>query len=1107
MTKIIFTYSAGSMKHRQLLFSIFFLFLYHCAAAQVQSRLVNNGQLMEITNGLLGIGIPTADSYTGNQAATLAPIQYFLYADGTKSDDTPNFLALVYTRGGGSGPLSLKVTWLKKTAEEHTVRIEYTFNKYDFNFYDKHYPQGEAGPGYYRSTISVKKGEKSILVLEEYDYELTYTVQVSKGLDPTHARYRGWNASALDKGYEKPGVLYRPEVTRGYPMDATVDLPRDKPYKLPYLSYWNPLGGEQNTGRYWILFNQQAAERSNLFGIFSGRPSQLIGGRSWGIFFSSPETPPGAQKKVNLNVLIDRRGPDNSWYPKKRFEWGVFISTKKDLYAAEKTQPIFLEMNKKGGLAQKIDQYADNKAELNRNFFQAAIFSDAATIQNLIKKVKTDEAFYNNLVRSEGFYKPVLDIWRGKDSATSTINSLIRFKRELRENYKTGEGIFREEYRYWKGANVFKLKAIIIACLFADKDIVMTPDQKSELISLVTMMARIVWDNDNVPFFDEAGVNFGTANMPSMYLNTRYFFAMLFAGDKEFAARAKKVSADVQVLIEEYIRTNGSASGTPHYIQPSIDPLLFTILQLKNSGVEDYFKKSPLILKFADFYSSLLTPPSVRFLLNRKLVSLGDGSEESAVTFALLASGFADINPKLSRQLYDIYAHGPQRMSPFGPTFLAADLSNPTAAPYPFGSSNYTGYMSHFRTGANTEKETAVWFLQGESYRDHRTDDAGEVSIYALKAPLSLSRSSFYNPHATDARIRSMVIPNVLFPEWDQKNQPIGERSLQNRTWPMSAHVEFAKLGYMQSAEGIFTRGDTAWKRKIILSAKRPEKPVIILIDSLRNSGQNIWSMNFMSEGPVQTPAGAVTPLTRIHNDRDKKELPAATTVMPMPAGLAKFTFTGQLWNPLYHPSSGIDWDVYSISANPAQFTLSQWTTTWQNSVEAFEFSKANGRTYSEGQQILRIKGGSEFFMVILPYNKGEKYQNPLARIAEGVYLLQDGNDSVLITRTGLWSKDNESITAGAWGKEAFISSGYAISGGPAEMEIKGSTISIRIHGNSGMRKFRVPITGISSPDPGQIKVVTQKGFSEWSINYAGSGKDLLSTERGYKEYLFTIKK
>jgi hypothetical protein len=57
------------------------------------------------------------------------------------------------------------------------------------------------------------------------------------------------------------------------------------------------------------------------------------------------------------------------------------------------------------------------------------------------------------------------------------------------------------------------------------------------------------------------------------------------------------------------------------------------------------------------------------------------------------------------------------------------------------------------------------------------------------------------------------------------------------------------------------------------------------------------------------------------------------------------------------------------------------------------------------------------------------------------------------------------------------------------------------------MRKFRVPITGISSPEPAQIKVVTQKGFSEWSINYDSRGKDLLSTEQGYKEYLFAIKK
>jgi hypothetical protein len=112
-------------------------------------------------------------------------------------------------------------------------------------------------------------------------------------------------------------------------------------------------------------------------------------------------------------------------------------------------------------------------------------------------------------------------------------------------------------------------------------------------------------------------------------------------------------------------------------------------------------------------------------------------------------------------------------MSLFGDIAFTLDMSKNYSSTLHLSSSNFTGYLSHFRNASNTNNETALWIINGESYFDHRNNDRGEVAIYALKTPLSLSRSSFYYPRADDERIRSVVIPEAEFPEWKTANQPV----------------------------------------------------------------------------------------------------------------------------------------------------------------------------------------------------------------------------------------------------------------------------------------------------------------------------------------------
>lgn len=1096
------------MKKQGLLF-IIAIILQVNGFAQVVVKAAGSGMLWEISNGKLGIAIPAEESYKKNEQETLSPIQYFIYANGQKSDNTPNYLQIQYPRMGGSGPLSLKLNWIKKSPEECKVEIVYTFRKGKFELYGKTYPGGDAGPGYYKSTIHIRKGDKSILIQEEFDYEISHKVNITQGLSPDQYRYRGWSADAVESGYEKPGQKYRQEAERGYPMDATMDIPFPAGGKYVYLPYWEPAGGEVNNGRYWMVYNKSAPKSANLFGLFQGNPAKLYGGRGMAVnLFSSSDGPESkGQKAVELALGMERRGADDSWYKKKRFEWGVFISTRNDLLEPEKTQPIAIEMNMKSGLGAVIDDYASRPANLVQNFYEGAIFSSAGKLQQLIQKVKTDDEFYRQLVNADSYYKPVFDAWRSEKDARILLEDLLRFSRELKENYKTGEGIYRDDVRYWKGANQFKLKAITISCLFAHKSLVIPPDQKKELESLVRMMARILWNDQNAPLTDSSGINFGTANMPSQYFNSRYFFAMILGKDPEFQARANAVLKEVRKNLKDNIYANGSAFGSPHYIQPALEPVLFSLLQLKYAGIANLFKEEPLVKKFADFYCSLLTPPSPRFGDNRKIISFGDGSEESAVMFALLSTGFEDIYPEFSRQLNSIYHYGPPRMSLFGPVFLASNLSDNSRMPLPLQSSNYEGYLSHLRLFPNTENETAGWILNGDSLFDHRNDDRGEIALYALKAPLSLSRSSFYYPHATDARIRSMVIPFSQFPEWDKDNQPIDKRSFKPGTWQRSSQLEFAKLGVSMISTSKMVADKEIWIRKMVFIGKNQRKPVIVLFDSLSTRGANIWSMMFMSEGPVQTPRGKIDPVKKLHNNNDKKELPQATAVQSLQAGINRFSFRGQAWNKKFHPSGGIDWDVYSITTSPTSFSMAHWATAWQNSSEQDDFQKANGRPYEEAQQILRIKGGSAFFTIITPFHKGENYSAPVKKMPDGTYLIADGADSTMISTAGFRSWNKESMTLGIWGMQAFAQSGFSLSGGPVEMDISGKSVKVRIHGNSGKRIIRVPVTGITSNAANSaVKISTQKNYTEITIEYQNESRDLLSAEKGYTEYLFNLR-
>jgi hypothetical protein len=1101
---------------RQFFLVTLFSFLFQHAWCQKDGdavRIINKpgSPYMEIRNGLLGLVIPKESSFDPkNPKNTLAPIQSVIYHDGVYSDETPNYLQSVVP------PTSLKVTVVTNMPEECVVVVRYTFNKPEFISYTGKYKGGDAGPGYYQTTIDLKRGSRSALMEEESNYDVSYEFKISNGLQPDHARYRGWSSSAVQYGYEPSGVVYRPEDQRP-PLDATVDLHYDKDATFTPMSMWDPAGGELNTGRYWQVFNNAAAASANLIGFFQGKPSRLIGARSIGtrllVRSADKPTEKGLVQRLSNNasiqVFLIRRGPDNVWYPKKRYQWGLFVSTKSDLLPPDQYQPIEKEMNAVSGLASRIDEYAKKQAIPVPAFFDAAFYMPATKIQALITKLKTDLTFYQTLNHLDPYFKPVADAWRFPDSAQSAIKNVIRFGEELKNTYKNGDGIHAFPTQYWKGSLIFKRITLEMACLFADKTIIITPAQKEAMLQLMRMMARIEWDNDNVPFFDSAGVNFGPANMSYQYKNNgRNFFAMLFAKDPEFNTRAKTLLEDLRYEIPGAIYENGSSIGSPHYSQATIDPILFTMLQLKQAGVANLFaEQKTRIYKFIDFYSALLTPPSVRFSGNRKLISFGDGSEESATTFGLLASGIAESDPVLSKKLYGILDNGTPRLSLFGDVALAIDLEGNYPNDFQSASSNYSGYLSHFRTGINSENETAAWVINGEGYFDHRNDDRGEAAIYALKAPLSLSRSCFYYPRADDARIRSVVIPEDEFPEWNKANQPVSSKTSKGPAWFHADQLEFAKLGNSAVSMSKMNTKDKEWYRQAVMIDLKEDQPIIVFYDSVNNNKPNIWSMLFMSQDAVNTPAGDITPVDKTYNvSGSSPQLPEATQEKNMNAGLEKFSFTGQDWPQKVHSTGGINWDMYAVTNSATSFTLSQWTNLWQNSQEVDQFRVTMQKQYSETQQILRVKSAAPFFHVLLPYFKGsDPYKNKV-QLAAGKMRIQYGNGQLLLTATSYLYSGIDKIVAASFSTQSFSGKGIEISGGIAEVEIINGDIKIRVHGNSGKRIINLPFAVQASGKNNEVQLTSKNNATQVIIDYKSKGIDILSSEQGYTEYVFKKK-
>jgi hypothetical protein len=807
--------------------------------------------------------------------------------------------------------------------------------------------------------------------------------------------------------------------------------------------------------------------------------------------FASTEQPETGVRTAHFRV-----SPSGSYSPDIRFEWCIFAGKKgQDLAPANVVQPIAKTMHRLSGLASKVSGYENDMLSFNPSFASGAIYIPPSSVQNIIQKVKTDNAFYNYLIGFDPYFKDVMDAWRDATGtkANQLWQTIVNYSLDLKNALVDGDGIFSFNHFYINGGTTMRSNAQLASGLLADPNSQLTTTQKDSLKKIAALFARILWDDDFLPLFTEHGLNLGTPNMPQTYSGFRWFFALMLDGDLEFTARAATVPEKLQNGIASQINKHGAARGTPHYLQPPNDLFVFTALQLKNEDIQNKFTSSDTLKWFGEFLLHLRTPKSVRFSNQRKFICFGDGSEETGAILGLLGTGFAGVDNTLSKRLMYAYRNGPARSSDFGMVTLAINHDLPDTSGLKMNTGHFPGYLTTMRSAVNTPYESSLFFINGDWYLDHRNDDRGAIALYALGAPLSLNYGSFFYPWVPGAHMKSTPVPESLFPQWNQANQPFILPN--NQTWYNSNHQTYLAFKNSAYSNAKFTR-DSTWTRKAYQFSARTETPIFIIKDEFSDTTNNyIWNFNFMARDTVQTPGGSVDPPAAVFAS------PSASPEITLPAnGMNKFTFKGLTWNA--HPSAGIDWEVYLPSTNERKATLTEWAHLYAPAIEANEYQQTNGSSFEERQTILRVRGKKDFFTVIVPYNKGQRPTNLSVSKTGNVlnvecdsfdfetdlnyYVYEDGDKTILTTFTSQYLFRN----------------GASIEDGPMELEIRSDTIIARLHGQTGARKVKLPETwwSLTALTPNASYNSTT---GKWTLNHTFTDSLNNSYYGGFTEYVF----
>jgi hypothetical protein len=679
------------------------------------------------------------------------------------------------------------------------------------------------------------------------------------------------------------------------------------------------------------------------------------------------------------------------------------------------------------------------------------MFMDAEAINGLIQRVRTDPRYADWLLSADPMSAALINIWKDASGtiAQQTAREISSFATKMLNAFVNLGGIYHSDYHYWHGGTEMARRSILINELLRSNQL--PEDLRKKVKAAAALFALVLMDEDFVPLSNVAGVNLGTPNMPVQQSQYRQQYMILMAHHPTMQGLSNEIAQKMSRSINAEINEFGSHRAATHYIAASISPLLSTAEQLRAADLGDIFQSETRLLKFARFYMSLLTPPEVRFGGLRKMVALGDSATEGSEVYGLLATGLVAADKTLSKELMRAWIENGRPHNFFNGTTVVKINDQLPEHPLTLKSDNYPGYCSVLRHGGGTPNETAVWFINGDFYSDHRHSDHGAVSIYALEAPLSIDWGSVAYPSANGPYMHSAVLPeNAIGKTWDADN--IDTRGTAT-PWSTRSQDSFHSFDLSTSAVATFQSKDgTTWTRTVRTIAANPDYPALIISDRFGHTGPSIakvFTLNLMARGSVMSSVGIIDPPLRTYDaNAGLRQFPSAPPPIPLDSGVNRFSFVGQ-WK--------IDWDLFQIANEHQQVLIGNWGHRWTPGLEQNQFRNANGRSFEERQHIFRLRGSEAFDVLLLPYRKGEARSGVKVTSSDGITTVDAPGEQLVYSADHYYYQNAQQQVLTTFTAETAARNGLEISGGPTEVVLRNGRAFLTIHGDSGQRRIKLP--------------------------------------------------